>query len=343
MQEEFIVFVQELFGRIAISFEILLEKLVAQLAQVPLEVIVALAIGSFILLFRVPFLRSLILLPYLLVRPLFRTFGFFSDTEPWSVVYDSKTKDPLDPVYVSIYDTLGTEVASAVTDLEGRFGVVLPRGTYTIMVQKTNYSFPSKRLQGKKSDGFRNQLYFGETITIVDNERTLALHIPMDSQGDDWNQQEKKRMGLFGIFRRRKIYGEGGIFFAVLGACITLAQYIANPSGMSQKIVISYGFLLFLHVGISIARDEVLHHSVILDRETGEPVSFARIKIFTKERKYQVAKRTTTLHGQFVCLLSPGTYYAIIEKRRGDGTYEEVHTTPSFTVQDGYIHKKFVV
>lgn len=343
MQEEFVIFVRDLFSRIGASLVELFHAVSAYVSQVPFEVIFLVCIASIILLFRIPLLRNIVLIPYLIIRPVLRMFGLITNTELWSVVYDSKSKYPLDPVYVSIHDMLGVEVASAVTDLEGRFGVVLPRGTYTISVQKTHYSFPSKRLQGKQSDGYHNQLYFGEKITIVDEERALAFHIPMDPEGEDWNQAEKKRMKLFGVFRKKYVYWEGVIFFAVIGAILALSHHVVAPSETTKLVVLGVGVLLFALYGIALLRGGELHHSVVLDKQTKTPIPFARIKIFTKEKEFQVAKRITTLYGQFVCLLSPGAYYATVEKRKPDGTYELVYTSSAFTVKDGYVHKKFIV
>jgi uncharacterized membrane protein len=55
-----------------------------------------------------------ILLTFLLARKKMR-----------GVVYDSKTKEPLDPAYVSVIDmTTGQEIVNMITDMEGRYGFV---------------------------------------------------------------------------------------------------------------------------------------------------------------------------------------------------------------------------
>lgn len=343
MKEQFIIFVRDIVTKIGASFEVFLLEITKDIANIPYSITIVIAILSLTLLLRIPFLRTLSLIPYLIIRPLLRNFGIISNTEPWSVVYDSRSKFPLDPVYISIRDMLGREVASAVTDLEGRFGIVLPRGTYTMTAQKTNYSFPSVTLKGKKSDGFRNQLYFGERITILDEERVLAFHIPLDPVGEDWNQKAKKRMGLFGVFRRKKNIAEAGIFFSFVGSVIAITQYVLQGTPLSQKIVLGYGIILSILFLKTLFQNDALHHSVVLDKKTQQPLSFARVKIFTKAKGFEVSKRITTLYGQFVCLLPPGEYVVTIEKRLSDGTYELVHTSNGFTVKDGYIHKKFVV
>jgi len=118
MQEEFIIFVRELVSRVGASLEVVFHSALGYLAAVPLEITIIAGVCSLLLLFRIPFLRSIALVPYLIVRPVLRLFGVGGSTELWSVVYDSKSKYPLDPVYVSIRDMVGKEVASAVTDIK---------------------------------------------------------------------------------------------------------------------------------------------------------------------------------------------------------------------------------
>jgi hypothetical protein len=80
-----------------------------------------------------------------------RVFGLIAEglglrkkRRPWGTVYDSVTKRPLDPAYVTLIDTeTGKSVASAITDLDGRYGFLVAPGKYRITTQKTNYEFPS--------------------------------------------------------------------------------------------------------------------------------------------------------------------------------------------------------
>ncbi len=83
------------------------------------------------------------------------------------------------------------------------------------------------------------------------------------------------------------------------------------------------------------------YHSVVLEKDTGRPLSFARIKVF--RNKIQVATKYTSLNGQFTCVLQNGSYHITIEKRNDVGEYSLVHTSEVFRVFDGAISKRFVI
>ncbi|MEK7123571.1 MAG: carboxypeptidase-like regulatory domain-containing protein, partial [Patescibacteria group bacterium] len=106
-------------------------------------------------------------IPYRVMHLLFE-FGRTKKrrTKPWGVVYDAVTKQPLDPAYVQILDAAGQEVATRITDLEGRFGFFLPPGQYTMFANKTNYAFPSKSVRGSY-DALYENIYHGEPLTVI--------------------------------------------------------------------------------------------------------------------------------------------------------------------------------
>src|SRR3990167_8656152 len=118
----------------------------------------------------------------LLVRMFGALLGFLGlrkKRQPWGTVYDSITKRPLDPAYVTVMQEHGSEIADAITDLDGRYGFLLPNGVYRIQAAKTNYQFPSKKLHGKDNDELYDNLYYGEPISA--NEGVLVMrNIPLD-------------------------------------------------------------------------------------------------------------------------------------------------------------------
>ena len=110
----------------------------------------------------------------------------------WGVVYDSVSKQPLDPVLVTLaYADSNHDVQSSVTDLFGRYGFLARPGKFKIFVRKTNYTFPSVRAKGN-SDGVYGHLYHGEFFTLAGGAEVVAPNIPMDPQSRDWNQQAKE-------------------------------------------------------------------------------------------------------------------------------------------------------
>ncbi|MEZ4103140.1 MAG: carboxypeptidase-like regulatory domain-containing protein [Candidatus Paceibacterota bacterium] len=133
--------------------------------------------------------------------------GFRRRKRPWGTVYDSVTKQPLDPVYVILTDMRGKEVATTITDLDGRFGFLVAPGRYHIFVKKDNYTFPSTKLSGKESDALYGDLYQGEEIEIVGEEDLVVKNIPMDSLSFNWNEFEKsKNAGLMKFYSKRDLF-----------------------------------------------------------------------------------------------------------------------------------------
>jgi hypothetical protein len=111
-----------------------------------------------------------------------RIFGLFvgaisgkRKVKKWGTVYDSITKRPLDPVYVSLIDIESNkEVEGVITDIDGRYGFLVLPGRYRIEVKKTNYSFPSNIMKGKEFDEVYKDLYFGEIIEINNEGQIIA-------------------------------------------------------------------------------------------------------------------------------------------------------------------------
>lgn len=98
----------------------------------------------------------------------------------WGIVYDSITKQPLDGVGVSVYDLFGNQIAVTTTDVYGRYGFVVPNGSYKIFVRESDYVFPSAKLSGMNMDNPYGDLYFNEVINVSKKE-IIAKNIPLDS------------------------------------------------------------------------------------------------------------------------------------------------------------------
>lgn len=313
------------------------------LGKTPDYVFWLLLISTIILLIRIPFLTEIVILPYRYAVRFLRILGVVRDNRQWGVVYDSKSKRPIDPAYVTVRNQMGIVVASAVTDLDGRFGIMLPQGWYTIFVEKTNYIFPSQRLLGRHSDGFYTGLYFGDRIEIIGAEQLLSFAIPMDPVRKDWNQKEKKKRNLtFHSEQHREYFNGSAIYFLLLGVFLT-ARLIQDWTPLMQGLVEIYIGVLIIGIITFLFFSKDRYHSVVLDKKDGKPLSFAKVTVFSAEHKMQIATKTTLLNGQFTCLLPNGEYYVTIERRGNLGQYNLVHTSKPFTVTKGFINRYFKV
>jgi hypothetical protein len=271
---------------------------------------------------------------YLLLARLFGAilgfFGLRRKHKPWGVVYDSMTKQPIDPAYVT---AIGEKESDAITDLDGRYGFFLPQGSYRLEAKKTHYVFPSKVLAGKKADQLYKNLYFGEEITMG-GEEILAVNIPMDQTGFDWNEFVKNKEKIFRLhsrWSRIKSIVLDGLY--ILGFLLTLFTTIKSP-GLLNYIILALYIVLFLALGLWRHKKKV---STVSFKKSGQPLSFAVIRIFLANIDQEVKKVVTNEFGKFYILVAPGNYYLTVESKEADGSYKLVHRSKAKEFPSGVI------
>jgi hypothetical protein len=313
------------------------------IAGTPVYVPVLLLIACMVLFVRIPLLADVLILPYRLVLWIVRSLGLSRKTRTWSVVYDSHTKLPLDPVYVTVRNTLGVEVASMITDINGRFSLLLPRGIYTIDAQKTNYAFPSYELRNAPKDGQYVNLYYGKKIEVIDTEQPVTVSIPMDPIGNDWNEEEKKRLQIFSHFGKQGHIADAQYLYLLVGTLLGISHFTYFKDPFSMNLVFFYFGLILLNLVIYLIQPTQYAHSVVLDKHTGLPLAFAKVTIYSTATKNMVVSKVTSFEGQFAALLPKGNYYLTISTRDDTGTYSLRHTSLPFRLGTGYLGRKFSV
>lgn len=279
-------------------------------------------------------LSQLIFLPVRIWNLLLIFLGIRRRSQPWGVVYDSKTKQPLDPVYVQLLNESGEEVATSITDIQGRFGFLIEKpGKYQLVAGKTNYLFPSEVMQGIHTDVLYDEVYHGELLTL-DRDGVITKNIPMDPQAGDWNQQEKKRMRVGGVSKTVEIISNI-IFYG--GLVFTLVMTVLNPTNMN---------IIFtaLYLGMQILRMVGFHpraYGVIKDSKTQQPIANGVIKIFNAALQQRVAHAVTDDLGRYYALVPEGNYYMTVEEKKEDATYETLYTSEPFPTKQGIINTSF--
>jgi len=259
----------------------------------------------------------------------------------WGAVYDSVTKRPLDPVYVVLKNIQGKKIASAITDMDGRYGFLVGPGIYTIEVHKTNYIFPSEKLAGKTHDELHSDLYFGQTIEIKGLNEVIIKNIPLDPIKFDWNEFAKKDKKLMRFYSKwdvvlKNLYN----IFSILGFIVAIIAYIFAPYIYNVAIIALYLLLLlFRFLGL-----KPKSYGYIKDKATGNPLSFAIVRVMASGSNMQITAKSADKYGKYYCLVPPGKYYVNIEKKNNDGSYSLVYTSPNIDViRKGIINKKFEV
>lgn len=262
--------------------------------------------------------------------------------KPWGTVYDSVTKRPLDPAFVEVKEVTPSgqakSVADAITDLDGRYGFLLPSGTYRIEAGKTHYEFPSKSLSGKHADELYDNLYFGETL-VTNQGELITRNIPLDPIGFDWNEFVKNKQTLFRLYSRREkiktIILDGLYLFGFL---FTLLATIISPS------IINFAILgIYVAVFIFQTYWRSVWKAITVKDANNEPYSFAIVRVFLANLNQEVKRAVADRFGKFYLLVAPGNYYITVDAKVSDGSYRRVYRSELMSLNRGVLEGDIVI
>lgn len=267
-------------------------------------------------------------------------FGIRKRNEPWGTVYDSVTKQPLDPAYVILQNEKGEEVSSSITDLDGRYGFLVSPGRYKLFANKTNYKFPSEKLFGRTSDEVYNDLYFNEFIDIKEGESVVIKNIPMDPLNFDWNEFAKNKQGVMRFFSKKQMIINiiADVLF-ILGLVLSTVVAFVTPSTYNTVILCIYLILIILKFTVFKTRS----FGTISYKGSKVPLSFAIIRVFFAESRTEVVHKIADKTGKYLCLIPNGSYFLKIEAKKEDGGYQEVYESQVFEVKNGLINERFEI
>ena len=264
--------------------------------------------------------------------------GLKKRNRPWGVVYDSVTKQPLDPVYVVLLDLKGQEIATSITDMDGRYGFLVEPGVYKIKVNKNNYNFPSEKLIGKNSDELYSDLYFGSILEIKERGEVIAKNIPMDPIGFNWNEFAKKEQGKMKYYHARDvIISRLSDIFSIVGFFTSFVILLVLPQPYNVIVFCLYLFLFALR------RTKLIRNKKgnVVNDKTGVPLSYGILRVYSVATGVEVAHRVLDKKGNYYLLISNGNYTVSLEKKNEDASYSRIFTSSKIEIKHGILKKKF--
>ena len=286
-------------------------------------------------------LSEIWLIPAKLFGLFMGALGIKRKKKQWGTVYDSVTKRPLDPVYVSLINTeTNKEVAGVITDIDGRYGFLPLPGKYRIEVNKTNYLSPSINMKGRLFDEVYNDLYFGEEIVITTEGEIITKNIPMDSLSFDWNEFAKTKMNVNTFMKGKDIMWAKifNVLFGV-GAIVALVSLIFAPA--PYNFIISGLYILSYIFNYMVFKTK--KSGTLKEKNTNIPLSFAIVKIFREGEDTPLVKKIADKFGDYYALIPNGRYYMKVDKKNDDSTYSEVLKTEVMDIKKGIINMNFAV
>ena len=264
--------------------------------------------------------------------------GLKKRNRPWGVVYDSVTKQPLDPVYVVLLDLKGQEIATSITDMDGRYGFLVEPGVYKIKVNKNNYNFPSEKLMGKSSDELYSDIYWGDYFEIKNQGEVIAKNIPMDPIGFNWNEFAKKEQGKMKYYHTRDvIISRLSDIFSIVGFLTSFVILLVLPQPYNVIV-----FCLYL-ILFTLRRTKLLRNKKgnVINDKTGIPLSYGILRVYSIATGVEVAHRVLDKKGNYYMLIGNGTYTLSLEKKNDDMTYSKVYGAQNIEIKHGILTRKF--
>lgn len=285
-----------------------INKTIAYVA-VPVATAVAYVVPLQEKIIRVNTMRDVGLMLIQAFQSLLAFLGLRQKRRHWGTVYDSKSKQPIDPAIVQLVDAQsGAVVEESVTDMAGRYGFLTRSGKFYIRAEKTNYAFPAKNVTGKNDEIFDN-LYYGEEFTMTDVSNLIVPNIPMDPVAFDWNQMDKKRIiklhphleYAFTVFTKSLYW---------IGFALSLFVYSRDTSIANLAVLGMYAVVMVISVMLSYIRLWGRVYS-----SNGTPISDALIELASpKFDSVVIGKAKSAVDGRFFLKAFEGAYQLKIKK-----------------------------
>ncbi|HSD12152.1 MAG TPA: hypothetical protein VLC10_01210, partial [Patescibacteria group bacterium] len=222
----------------------------------------------------------------------------------WGTVYNALTKLPLDLAIVRLVDAkTGRIVRSAVTDKEGRYFFIVPRGEYKLIAIKAGYVFPTSYLKSEKQDVALPDLYHGENVAVQE-EASITANIPLDPSS---KEKTPNKVVLEGVARRLQ---------SALAVSSVLAMAVATSINPSPTVIAIFAgnavmFLVFRRLAVT---KKPKNWGIVYDDATGKPVQSAVARIFDTKYNKLLETQVTDARGRYAFLVGDNVYLVTFEK-----------------------------
>ncbi|TSC84058.1 MAG: Uncharacterized protein G01um101413_861 [Parcubacteria group bacterium Gr01-1014_13] len=244
-----------------------------------------------------PFLRLLFLQPLMLLG--------WRKRAKWGLVYNALNKLPVDLATVRLINLETNRVVqSKVTDGKGRFIFMVNPGKYRLEVQKNNFIFPSKFLEGYKGDGQKVDIYHGEAIEVL-KPASITASVPLDPMGA---QKKPARLVWEKIARRLQVViSWSGIFITAASLYISPKWYIAALLGV--HIVF---FFIFRRLALP---PKPKNWGIISDDTNKAPIGRVIARLFNSQFNKLVDTQITDADGKYYFMAGDSKYYITYEHK----------------------------
>lgn len=223
----------------------------------------------------------------------------------WGTVYNSLSRLPVDLVIVRLRDA-GTNkiVKSTVTDMQGRYSFLAPRGAYRIEASKAGFRFPSQVTAGKKEDGPFIDLYHGELIEVGQEGAILTPNVPFDPESSEASDAVVLKKERWHKFNRA---------VAILSPTLGGITLLVKPSIFVGLLFVAQIVIYFLFRRLA-EPPQPKNWGIVYEQGTSRPVPQAILRIFEAKYNKLLETQVTDRHGRYHFRVGSNVYYVTVTK-----------------------------
>ena len=220
-------------------------------------------------------------------------------------IVEERTNLPVAGAVITILDTSGKPRETVSSRSDGTFGALLPRGSYQLSMQHTDFAFTST------PEGVvlfpEEQLYTGGFLQVEDEEQMMPKISPVIGVRPTRVVHHVFRGALRSFLERLRVL-QARLALPVLltGAAINSVALVLTPTPLLVGYEILYGVFLTFELLLSRVARRALGR--VRDAVKRSPVGLAIVRLMDIRTRRLVETRVTSPRGSFLLMPPPGRY-----------------------------------
>lgn len=219
----------------------------------------------------------------------------------YGVVFDSHTGESLATAVIRLKSVAGQVAVTVVTDNQGRYRMVAPKGEYFVEVSKAGFAFPSELTKQKKDSPFFDHILPGDHIKIEDYG-TITYNIPLDQK---WAAKKPLTANLH-------LTKNGQHLLVFLGTGVAL-YFAALQSSFLAWALFSLYMVVMLGRLLTFKPPQP-PFGTIHDAETGKPLGQVVVRLMERKFDKLIETQTTSPKGRYAFVVKKGDYRLMLDK-----------------------------
>ncbi len=221
----------------------------------------------------------------------------------FGMVFNSVTEKAEALASVSLRDLHGRTVRTTVSDKDGRYRLIAPKGEYTVDVVKHGYTFPSRFVTKEKNDTLFENILPATHIIIKDYgaiTKNIAIDPPAGTRKPSFFSTRfhlsKKAMNMMAVAG------------PLVGAIVVWAE---RDSIIVWTLFVVY--LIILGGRVFSFKPPEPPFGTVTDEETKKPLGNAVVRIFDNRFNKLMETQITSAKGRYAFIVNRGSYKIYIQ------------------------------